>query len=247
MLPGKSTRVYPSIEHRHLKGGSYASLVTSRLFGTAGTEHLEHLTDKGVHWVSHPRHGSPMTEEVLLEYPHLLQNTETIVCGDDEITKPVVDSAPQLRLICKHGVDVDKIATIQAVKRGIMVTNAPASNAIAVAEFTIGLMLLLIHDIARVNDRMRAGSFPATTGRQLSVSTVGVIGYGNIGRSVTTRLHAFGSTILVCDPYVKPDVLTDRVTLVSHDEIWQRADIITLHCRCPRKRYTFWANRRLRC
>lgn len=155
------------------------------------------------------------------------------------LSRSMLERMPKLRLVAvsRGGpVNIDMQAARDA---GIQVVNAPGRNSSAVAEFTIGAILAETRKIRAGHEALRKGDWRGdlyradTTGRELSEMTVGVIGYGNIGTKVVRLLGAFGTRILVCDPYVQ---LTsqDREAGVEHvslDDLLSRSDVVTLHPR----------------
>ena len=133
-------------------------------------------------------------------------------------------------------VNIDMAAAREA---GITVVNTPGRNASAVAEFTIGAILAETRLIRTGHESLRKGEWRGelyradVTGRELSEMTVGVVGYGNIGTKVVRLLRAFGTKVLVHDPYVQLSA-EDRNAGVEHvalDDLLSRSDIVTLHPR----------------
>lgn len=122
---------------------------------------------------------------------------------------------------------------------GVRVVNTPGRNASAVAEFTLGAILAETRLIRTGHESLRAGEWRGDlyradrTGRELSEMVVGVIGYGNIGTKVVRLLRAFGTKVIVHDPYVQlsADDLNGGVEQVSFDDLLSRSDIVTLHPR----------------
>lgn len=133
-------------------------------------------------------------------------------------------------------VNVDMKAAREA---GVLVVNTPGRNASAVAEFTIGAILAETRLIRMGHESLRAGEWRGDlyradrTGRELSEMTVGVVGYGNIGTKVVRLLRAFGTKVIVHDPYVQlsADDLNGGVEQVSFPDLLSRSDIVTLHPR----------------
>jgi D-3-phosphoglycerate dehydrogenase len=131
------------------------------------------------------------------------------------------------------------IDTKAARDAGVRVVNTPGRNASAVAEFTIGAILAETRLIRVGHEALRKGEWRGDlyradrTGRELSEMTVGVVGYGNIGTKVVRLLRAFGTKVLVHDPYVQLSA-EDRNAGVEHvslDELLKRSDVVTLHPR----------------
>ncbi|MDO9414626.1 2-hydroxyacid dehydrogenase [Pararhizobium sp.] len=122
---------------------------------------------------------------------------------------------------------------------GVLVVNTPGRNASAVAEFTIGAILAETRLIRTGHESLRKGEWRGElyradkTGRELSEMTVGVLGYGNIGTKVVRLLRAFGTKVIVHDPYVQlsADDHNAGVEHVSLDDLLTRSDVLTLHSR----------------
>jgi len=129
---------------------------------------------------------------------------------------------------------------MQAAKdNDVAVVNTPGRNASAVAEFTLGAILAESRLIRAGHESMRNGEWRGDlyrtdrTGRELSEMTVGVIGYGHIGKRVVKLLRAFGSRVLVNDPYVQlsPEDIDAGVELTGFDTVLTQSDVVTIHAR----------------
>ncbi|WP_167132991.1 2-hydroxyacid dehydrogenase [Paramicrobacterium chengjingii] len=153
-------------------------------------------------------------------------------------TKEVFDACPSLKFVgvSRGGpVNVDLEAATAA---GVRVSFAPGRNAQAAAEFTIGLMLAAMRHISEADAELKRGTWRGdyyshdSAGTELGGSTVGLVGYGAIGRIVARVLIAFGAEVITYDPYAKPaDIESDGVGMVSLDELVQRSNVISLHAR----------------
>lgn len=171
----------------------------------------------------------------------------TAFVGDAEImvtqlaplSASMMDRLPKLRLVAVSRGGPVNIDTAAARARGIRVCYTPGRNASAVAEFTIGAILVETRLIRAGHEALRGGVWRGdlyradTTGRELSELTVGVVGYGNVGTRVVTLLKPFGSRILVSDPYtqISASDAADGVRQVSLEYLLREADVITLHPR----------------
>ena len=152
------------------------------------------------------------------------------------IKRRMIEKAPNLKAImtCRGG--LENIDVEDATELGIIVSNNPAHNANAVAEFTIGVILSETRNISRSNIALRNREwriiYPNTeaTIKEMTDMTVGIVGYGSIGRLVAYKLSVFGCKILVADPFLK-ECKEDYVTVVPMDELLATADIVTLHAR----------------
>lgn len=150
-------------------------------------------------------------------------------------TKKVLDAAEALKfvVICRGGpVNVNLAA---ATERGITVAYAPGRNAAATAEHTIAMLLAALRGIPAADAAMRQGEWKGDYTYQsapfeLETATVGLVGYGAIGRIVARILRGFGATVLVHDPYAKLDA-SEGVSQVTLDELLQRSAVVSLHAR----------------
>jgi D-3-phosphoglycerate dehydrogenase / 2-oxoglutarate reductase len=173
------------------------------------------------------------------EVVELTGEAEILVTQLAPLSSSIMDKLPNLKFIAvsRGGpVNVDMKA---AREHGVTVVNTPGRNATAVAEFTIGAMLAETRNITKGHEALRKGEYRGDlyradfTGRELSEMTVGIIGYGQVGRRVVKLLKAFGCKILVCDPYVQLSVddLRDGIVQASFDRVLSEADVISLHAR----------------
>ena len=148
------------------------------------------------------------------------------------ITARVIENAPQLAIIARHGVGVDAVDMEAATLSGVVVTTTGNSNAAAVAEYTFALLLALARKVNQADRDMRAGEWSRGTliGMELEGKTLGVIGLGAIGRRVARQAHGFGMHVVAFDPGLA--LAEDPwVVLTSLDELLHRSDIVTLHTR----------------
>ncbi len=151
----------------------------------------------------------------------------------------IMDQLPDLKLIAVSRGGPVNIDMKAARDRGIRVVNTPGRNASAVAEFTIGAILAETRNITKGHDALRRGEYRGDlyradmAGRELSEMTVGLVGYGEVGRRVVTYLKVFGCRILVSDPYVQlsAEDLRDGVVQCSLDHLLAKADVVSLHTR----------------
>jgi D-3-phosphoglycerate dehydrogenase len=149
-----------------------------------------------------------------------------------QVDDALMEHAPKLRVIGRAGVGVDNIDADAATRRGIVVMNTPGANAVAVAELTIALMLALARKLPVANATMHAGKWEKKSlqGAELRGKTLGILGLGRIGLEVARRARGFGLEIAGCDPFVSAAVARENgISLVSLDELFAKADYITLH------------------
>ena len=165
----------------------------------------------------------------------LVRDADVIFAGWAAVTRPMIEHARRVRMIEKWGIGVDRIDLDAARERKIPVAITGGSNAGPVAELTLGLMLAVYRRIAQVDRAMRAGRWLKSEMReacfQIAGKTVGIYGFGNIGRKVAQRLQGFESEVIYHDAH-RLDRATEQrlnVRYVERDELFHQSDIVTLH------------------
>ncbi len=152
-----------------------------------------------------------------------------VVRSRTKVRQPLIDQATRLKLIVRGGVGLDTIDADYARSKGIKVLNTPRANSAAVAELVIGLMLTLARHITVADSTMKAGKWEkkALEGTEIAGKTLGLIGYGRIGKLTAEKALALGMSVLAYDPYV---TITDPgVQPATLEEILRAADYISLH------------------
>jgi D-3-phosphoglycerate dehydrogenase len=166
-------------------------------------------------------------------------DAEILVTHLTPLSAGIMDRLPKLKFVAVSRGGPVNIDMKAAGERGITVVNTPGRNASAVAEFTIGAILAETRNITRGHDALRRGEWRGDlyradlTGEELSEMTVGLIGYGEVGRRVVKLLKAFGCRILVSDPYVQlsAEDLRDGVIQTSLARLLAESDVVSLHPR----------------
>jgi D-3-phosphoglycerate dehydrogenase len=156
-----------------------------------------------------------------------------LIVRQGQITDAVQAAAPDLAVICKHGVGTDNIDIDAATRRGIPVCYTPRANFESAAEHTLGLMLALVRRIPEHDRRIRGGVFDKKTydGLELLGKTLGLVGFGQIGRRVAELVAPFRMTVLAYHPSRTAEPLPDYIRKVgSTDDVFRGADIVSLHC-----------------
>ena len=142
----------------------------------------------------------------------------------------VMDAAPSLRVISKHGSGTDTIDKAAAQARGIAVRAAVGANAAAVAEQALAGLLACAKSVVRLNERMHAGFWDKATHKSLELHgrTIGLVGLGAIGQRFARMCDAMGMKVIGFDPFAKN--LPDYIRVVDLETIWRESDAISLHC-----------------
>lgn len=165
--------------------------------------------------------------------PEAVKDADLLIVHLCPVTGSLLDNAPRLKAVlsCRGG--VENLDVEAATERGIIISNNPAHNANAVAEYTLGLILCETRNICRSHFALKNGQWrkvypnTASTIRELKDLTVGVVGFGSVGRLVAEKLKALGCRILVSDPFCKEA----PYSIVPLDELLQKSDVVTLHAR----------------
>ncbi|MGI8742864.1 MAG: NAD(P)-dependent oxidoreductase [Bryobacteraceae bacterium] len=172
---------------------SYRVLVTPTTFGKSDPR-LRSELEASVGEVVYNRYGRPLTSSELRD---LLPGCDGFIAGLDAIDRDALEAADQLKVIARYGVGVDNIDIEAARERAIVVTNTPQANAVSVAELAIGLMLSLARSIPRASAEVKSGKWPRYSGITVQGKTIGLIGFGSIGRDVARHL---ADGLALCSP-----------------------------------------------
>ncbi|HEY1226777.1 MAG TPA: NAD(P)-dependent oxidoreductase, partial [Ramlibacter sp.] len=153
-----------------------------------------------------------------------------IVVRYGKVDAAMIEAAPSLQVISKHGSGTDTIDKVAARARGIEVVAAAGANAAAVAEEALALMLACAKSVVQLDGRMRAGHWDKATHKSLELHgrTVGLVGLGAIGQRFAKMADAMGMRVLGFDPFAKD--LPAFIQPASLEDIWREADVISLHC-----------------
>ena len=156
-----------------------------------------------------------------------------LVRGATRVTGEVLRGTTGLRVVARAGTGLDNVDVVAAKALGITVLNTPAANAISVAELTIGLLLALERHIAYAGRDLRSGKWEKTKyqGREIAGKTLGLAGFGRIGREVAVRARAFGMDVAACDPPLVawPAGFEWVARTMSLAQLLPRADYLSLH------------------
>ena len=175
------------------------------------------------------------TEKKLRELPaeevrELIAGIDAAIVGMDPWGEEMFAMAPRLKVISRFGVGVDTIDLEGARRRRIYVTNAAGSNAQAVAELAVFLMLGVLRHGGELSHAMTEGRWMRRMGGELSGKTVGLIGFGEIGRRTAELVRAFGAEVIAYKRSPAPELAgTYGVTFLSREEVMENCDILSLH------------------
>jgi D-3-phosphoglycerate dehydrogenase len=155
-----------------------------------------------------------------------------VVRSATKIRAQHVTAAKSLKLIVRGGVGVDNIDVAAAEAEGVRVMNTPSASSTSVAELALALMFSLARQIPRADQSMKSGAWDKKTfakGMELEGKTLGILGVGRIGRALARKASALGMVVIGADPALGTTGSVDGLTLLSPDDVYRRADFISLH------------------
>jgi D-3-phosphoglycerate dehydrogenase len=157
-------------------------------------------------------------------------NPVAIILRYGAVSAKVMDAAPALRVISKHGSGTDTIDKQAAKERNIEVKAAIGANAAAVAEQALALLLACAKSVVELNSRMHSGHWDKATHKSIELGgrTIGLIGLGAIGQRFARMCDAMGMKVIGFDPFATD--LPSYIRSVDLDTIWRESDAISLHC-----------------
>ena len=200
-----------------------ATILITHGIPTAGLEGL------ATHRIIMP---APLAAYSMEELQELIPQADAVIAGG-RLPAEVIRAGKRLKVIANYGAGYDSVDIAAAAECGIPVTNIPDTVTDATAELAIGLMLAVSRRIGEMNLRLRreasAGLFGMGRhmGSTLQGSTLGIIGYGRIGRRVGQIARALGMRVVACN---RRGVCDEGVENVSLEELLSRADVVSLHC-----------------
>ncbi len=165
--------------------------------------------------------------DCIAEYDALIVRSKT------KVTRPVIAAASRLKAIGRAGIGVDNIDVGAATERGVVVFNTPDANATTTAELTLAHLLSLSRHLPQADRSVRRDEWqPARhSGVELAHKTIGIVGFGTIGRLVAQRCAGLKMRILAYDPFVAPEIMQQSAAEPAElDTLLAEADYVSLHC-----------------
>jgi D-3-phosphoglycerate dehydrogenase len=204
-------------------------LVTSRLFGRTTPEAYELLKKEGVDVRVAQDHAGDWTEEEIVA---ALEGCQGMILGADEpMTKKVLYSLPQLKVLSRHGVGFDNIDVKAATERGIVVAITAGANDNSVADLTMGLIICVARRIPSFDNFIRRGEFwKRKPGNDVYGKTLGLIGMGRIGKSLARRASGFDMKIIAYDLLRDAEFAARyQIEYLSLEEVLSQSDFLSIH------------------
>jgi len=166
------------------------------------------------------------------------RDAAVLITNRAPVTADVIEQAPSLRLIAVSFTGFDEVDVAAARRRGIVVANVPEYGTASVAQFVFALSLELCHHVGLHAEAVRAGEWARSTNFsfwktpliELTGKTMGIVGFGRIGRSVGELAHAFGMAVIAYDPGRSAPPAYHPFAWADLDELFGQADVISMHC-----------------
>tara|TARA_B100000953_G_scaffold214173_1_gene177014 strand:+ start:1562 stop:2500 length:939 start_codon:yes stop_codon:yes gene_type:complete len=184
---------------------------------------MKKLAEAGHHNVE----GFEQSREETLQNQHLYDGI--VIRSRYKIDKEFIDAAPNLKFIARVGAGLESIDVEYAQECGIKLFSAPEGNANAVGEHALGMLLSLFNRLNKADREVREGLWHREENRgvELDGKTVGLIGYGNMGKSFARKLRGFDVDVIFYD--LKEGIADENARQVSYDEFFEKADVVSLH------------------
>lgn len=201
-------------------------LIALSTFAEFDAKPIELLKASGIPYTIHST-GKRITKEELLVSG---KNATVIVAGVESYDEEVLSSLVNLKCISRCGVGVDAINLEVAKEKRVTVLNTPDVPTVAVAELAVSLYFSLSRNLRVQANSMGNKKWERLESHLVSGKTIGIIGFGRIGKKIAEFLQPFGVKILVCDPFLtKESVGNSGATLVDKETLLREADIISIH------------------
>ncbi len=204
----------------------YRVLVASRSWGPNCPAAVERMQAAGCELIPNAWGRAP-TEAELIER---IADVDVLISGTEPVTARVLDAAPRLKVISKHGVGYENIDLEATKARGIPVAVAGGAISDAVADMAFALLLALARQIPQGDRAVREGGWPRMVGMELAGKTLGIVGMGQIGKAVCRRAKGFGLHVVAYDLY--PDHQFAQSWAVHYlplHDLLSSSDIVSLH------------------
>jgi len=197
-------------------------LISTSSFNLDNFAQLSDLKNAGVEVKLNP-FATRLTEGQVID----LLGTDTVglIAGLEPLTKNVLQSAKSLKVIARVGTGLDSVDLAAAKQLGITVLNTPDAPTKAVAELTLAHILGLLRNVSQADRQIRVGVWKGLMGSLLETKTVGIVGFGRIGKRVATLISAFGASVIISDAQVNQSDYPN----VELDELCIKSDILSLH------------------
>ncbi|AEB07647.1 D-isomer specific 2-hydroxyacid dehydrogenase NAD-binding protein [Coriobacterium glomerans PW2] len=202
-------------------------LITPRGFARYGTDEIARMESLGLS-VQCNTTGNPYSADNFLE---MAKDSDAIIIGVDICDRAVMKQCQKLKVICKFGVGTDNIDLAYAKQRGIYVGRTVGSNSLSVAEHVAALMFADAKNLYPTIRDVKAGGWCKPTGAELHGKSLGIIGFGAIGKSLAKIATGIGMHVIIYDAFtIDPKTAQENeCTIASLDELLEMSDYVSLH------------------
>ncbi len=206
--------------------GRQRVLISAPGFGRAGDQALEMLRGAGYELVPSPKDGLLSEDEMVAA----VGDVDAVIAGVEPITSRVLEAAPRLRVVARRGVGYDTVDVAAATARKVAVTITVGALTETVADLTFGLLLAAARKIPLLDRMVKAGGWDRIPSTDVCGKTLGLVGFGAIGRAVARRAEAFEMRVIACD--LKPDEAAASALgaeLCDLGNLLSESDFISIH------------------
>ncbi len=196
-------------------------LIATRTFGKYSSDPVKFLEDNGFEVLRYEKG----------DISGYLKNVDALIIGTHPVITGEMIENSSLQIIARHGVGIDNVDVKVATKKGIPVTITYGANAVSVAELTIAFMFALAKKLIKAHRSvLEENTWPSIVGIELYGKTLGLLGFGAVGREVAKRAMALSMKVIAYDPYVSKEEMEKMgVTPVVFDRIFKESDFISIH------------------
>ena len=200
--------------------------VTSRTFSRS--KELRKTLDRNFMNVKYNENGIHFDDETLVSF---LFDCEAAIVSGENLSREIIEQLPNLKILSKFGVGLDGIDVDFLKDKNIKLCWKPGINATSVAELALCYLILMLREAQQLNRDLLSGQWSkVTNSRDLSEVTIGIIGFGQIGRKLASFLESHQSRILVYDPFLEVNQeLQSNIEFLDLDKLLKESDAITLH------------------
>lgn len=199
----------------------YKALISAPYFQPIAENFREQFEKEGIEMFI-PKVNERLSEKELLD---IIGDIDAMLCGDDRVTRKVLESAPKLKVISKWGTGTDSIDKESAKEFGVAVKNTVNAFTEPVADSVMGFILCFARDIIHLDKKMREGVWSKKMTIALNECTLGIVGLGNVGKAVKKRAESFGMRVIASDII---DMKLD--CMVSLEKLLAESDFVSLNC-----------------
>lgn len=184
------------------------------------------LKEKGYDIIETPYNRDYTVEEL----KKAIREIDGVIADSEKWCDETLDAAPKLKVISRYGTGMDNVDVEAAKRHGVIVTNCPGVNSNTVAEQAVALLLSATRNIPQINKSTKQGGWDRGMFSEISGSTVGILGFGNIGQKVAKKLTGFGCRIIAYDKYPNLEAAKAlEVELVTFEQLLSISDCISIH------------------